>query len=53
MFVVPKGVGHKPYAEPEVKLLLIEPRAYSIRAMKAATAQPKMMLGSDVRFFGP
>ena len=26
MFVVPKGVDHKPYAEREVKLLLIEPR---------------------------
>ena len=26
MFVVPKGVRHKPYAETEVKLLLIEPR---------------------------
>jgi mannose-6-phosphate isomerase-like protein (cupin superfamily) len=26
MFVVPKGVEHKPYAEEEVKLLLIEPR---------------------------
>lgn len=26
MFVVPKGVEHKPYAEAEVKLLLIEPR---------------------------
>ncbi len=25
MFVVPKGVEHKPYAEGEVKLLLIEP----------------------------
>jgi mannose-6-phosphate isomerase-like protein (cupin superfamily) len=25
MFVVPKGVAHKPYAENEVKLLLIEP----------------------------
>jgi len=25
MFVVPKGVEHKPYAEQEVKLLLIEP----------------------------
>src|SRR5690348_18406774 len=25
MFVVPKGVEHKPYAEEEVKLLLIEP----------------------------
>lgn len=26
MFVVPKGLEHKPYAEAEVKLLLIEPR---------------------------
>ena len=26
MFVVPKGVEHKPYAEREVKLLLMEPR---------------------------
>ena len=26
MYVVPKGVEHKPFAEHEVKLLLIEPR---------------------------
>ena len=26
MFVVPKGVEHKPYAAGEVKMLLIEPR---------------------------
>ena len=26
MFVVPKGVEHKPYAETEVKLMLIEPK---------------------------
>ena len=26
MFVVPRGAEHKPYAENEVKLLLIEPR---------------------------
>ncbi len=26
MYVVPKGVEHKPFAENEVKLLLIEPR---------------------------
>ncbi len=26
MFVVPRGVEHKPYAENEVELLLIEPR---------------------------
>jgi mannose-6-phosphate isomerase-like protein (cupin superfamily) len=26
MYVVPKGVEHKPYAESEVKMLLIEPQ---------------------------
>lgn len=26
MYVVPKGVAHKPYAETEVRLMLIEPR---------------------------
>lgn len=26
MYVVPKGVEHKPYAEQEAKILLIEPR---------------------------
>ncbi len=26
LFVVPKGVRHKPFAEKEVKLMLIEPR---------------------------
>jgi len=26
MFVVPKGVEHKPFADNELKLLLIEPR---------------------------
>ena len=26
MFVVPKGVEHKPYAKAEVKMMLIEPR---------------------------
>lgn len=26
MFVVPKGIEHKPFAENEVKLLLIEPK---------------------------
>ena len=25
MFIVPKGVEHKPYAEKEVQLMLIEP----------------------------
>ena len=26
MYVVPKGVEHKPFAETEVKMLLVEPR---------------------------
>jgi mannose-6-phosphate isomerase-like protein (cupin superfamily) len=26
MFVVPKGVEHKPYAEQEARVMLIEPR---------------------------
>src|SRR3954467_2414199 len=26
LYVVPKGVGHKPFAEHEVKIMLIEPR---------------------------
>jgi mannose-6-phosphate isomerase-like protein (cupin superfamily) len=26
MFIVPRGVEHKPYAEHEVKMLLVEPR---------------------------
>lgn len=26
MYVIPKGVEHKPYAENEVKLMIIEPR---------------------------
>jgi mannose-6-phosphate isomerase-like protein (cupin superfamily) len=29
MYVVPKGVEHKPYAESEVKMLLIEPQGVS------------------------
>jgi mannose-6-phosphate isomerase-like protein (cupin superfamily) len=29
MFVVPRGVEHKPYAEEEVELLLVEPRGVS------------------------
>jgi mannose-6-phosphate isomerase-like protein (cupin superfamily) len=26
MYVVPKGVSHKPYAEEECKVMLVEPR---------------------------
>src|SRR5215471_10834213 len=47
MFVVRKGVEHKPYAEHEVKLLLIEPHGVLIRDTKAASAQPRMTFGFD------
>ena len=45
MFVVAKGIEHKTYAEHEVKLLLIEPRASSIPVIREATAQLRMMFG--------
>ena len=38
MFVVPKGVEHKPFAEKEVKLLLIEPRGESAPVSKNSAA---------------
>ena len=34
MYVVPKGVEHKPYAEQEAQVLLIEPRVWSTLVMK-------------------
>ena len=42
MFVVPKGIEHKPYAEREVKLLLVEPRGVrnTGHAGGARTAHP-------------
>jgi len=47
MFVVPKGVEHKPYAEREVKLLLIEPRGVPNTRTRAANGRPLTMSGSD------
>ena len=47
MFVVPKGVEHKPYAEGEVKLLLIEPRGVLTRGMRVANGRPRMTSGSE------
>jgi mannose-6-phosphate isomerase-like protein (cupin superfamily) len=44
MFVVPKGVEHKPYAEREVKLLLIEPRG----VLNTGDAGGKRTAQSDV-----
>jgi mannose-6-phosphate isomerase-like protein (cupin superfamily) len=45
MFVVPKGVEHKPYAEQEVKLLLIEPRGVLNTGHEGVVVQPRMMSG--------
>jgi mannose-6-phosphate isomerase-like protein (cupin superfamily) len=47
MFVVPKGVEHKPYAQNEVKLLLIEPRGVLNTGMWAASGQRSRMSGSE------
>ena len=40
MFVVPKGKEHKPYAEKEVKLLLIEPRGVKNTGAPGGAATP-------------
>lgn len=37
MFVVPKGVRHRPCAEGEVRLLLIEPRGVANTGQEAAS----------------
>ena len=47
IFVVPKGVEHTPYAESEVKLLLIEPRGVLNTGMWAASGQLSAMSGSE------
>jgi len=44
MFVVPKGVEHKPYAEHEVKLMLIEPRG----TVNTGDAGGERTLGQDM-----
>ena len=49
MFVVPKGVEHKPYAEGEVKLLLIEPRGrtqHGTRGRRTNRGQRRLDLNS-------
>ena len=44
MFVVPKGKEHKPFAEKEVKLLLIEPRG----TLNTGSAGGERTVSSDV-----
>jgi mannose-6-phosphate isomerase-like protein (cupin superfamily) len=48
MFVVPKGIEHKPYAEQEVKLLLIEPRGVLNTGHAGGEHTRKTTLGSDI-----
>lgn len=45
MFVVPKGISHKPYAEKEVHMLLIEPRGV---LNTGANAQDDLTAQNDV-----
>jgi mannose-6-phosphate isomerase-like protein (cupin superfamily) len=47
MFVVRKGVEHKPYAEHEVKLLLMSRGVCPIRVMRAASVRRRMMSGFE------
>ena len=49
MFVVPKGVEHKPYAENEVKLLLIEPRGVPNTGDRAGDVLRRTTCGYDLR----
>ena len=44
MFVVPKGVEHKPFAAREVKLMLIEPKG----VVNTGDAGGKMTAPNDV-----
>jgi mannose-6-phosphate isomerase-like protein (cupin superfamily) len=48
MFVVPRGMEHKPYAENEVKLLLIEPRGVPILVIGVVTVLLQMTFGYDL-----
>jgi mannose-6-phosphate isomerase-like protein (cupin superfamily) len=53
MFVVPKGVEHKPYAEKEVQLLLMSPVGSRTPGIKAASAPPRTTCGSERVEHGP
>lgn len=49
MYVVPKGVEHKPYAEQEVSLMLIEPRGVLNTGDAGVHAPRRMISGSEAR----
>ena len=53
MFVVPKGVEHKPYAEQEVKILLIDPRGVINTGNAVATEPLRSNVGWIIRFSIP
>jgi len=44
MYVVPRGVEHKPFAEVEVKLILIEPKG----VVNTGEAGGELTAGNDV-----
>ena len=44
MFVVPKGVAHKPYAEEECKVMLVEPRG----VVNTGDSEGKFTASNDV-----
>ena len=44
MFVVPKGVAHKPYAEEECKVILVEPRG----VVNTGDSNGKLTASNDV-----
>ena len=44
MFVVPKGVAHKPYAEEECKVMLVEPRG----VVNTGGSKGKLTASNDV-----
>ena len=44
MFVVPKGVAHKPYAEEECKVMLVEPRG----VVNTGDAEGELTASNDV-----
>ena len=44
MFVVPKGVAHKPYAEEECKVMLVEPRG----VVNTGDSKHKLTASNDV-----
>ncbi|MBT2258792.1 cupin domain-containing protein [Priestia megaterium] len=45
MFVIPRNVEHKPYAESECKIMLVEPRGVINTGIRELSKQQKMISG--------